>query len=243
MAQYNFGVGQMFYTPPGANQTPVQVGTLKDISLDISRDVKELYGALAFPEDVALGKGKITGKAKSGRIFGSMINALIAGSTIATGQNGAANNEIATIPTTPFQITVTNSATWQADGGIYDYTAGIWMTRVASAPATGQYSVAAGVYTYAAADVGHQVGSYYTYTIATGKTVSLSNPLMGAATVYTVNVFNTYRGKQKGFKLWAVVFPKISWDDKQDDFTEWNLEFQGFSDTATNKVIDHYSAE
>lgn len=243
MAQYNFGVGQMFYTPPGTNQTPVQVGTLKNVSLDISRDVKELMGANAFPEDVALGKGKISGKAKSGRIFGSMMAALIAGSTIATGQKLAANNEIGTVPTTPYQITVVNSATWVEDGGVYDYTAGIWLSRVASAPATKQYSIAAGVYTFAAADTTHQVGIYYTYTAVTGQTVSLSNPLMGAATIFSLNVFNTYRGKQKGFKLWAVCFPKVSWDDKQDDYTEWDLEFQGFADMTTNKVIDLYSAE
>jgi len=243
MAHYNFGVGQVFYTPPGANQTPVQVGTLKDVSLDISRDVKELIGANAFPEDVALGKGKISGKAKSGRIFGSMLNALIAGSTIATGQKGAANNETWTIPTTPFQVTVAQSATWSEDGGVYDYTAAKWLSRVASAPATGQYSVAAGVYTFAAADVAHIVGIYYSYTIVTGTTVSLANPLMGAATIYTLNVFNTYRTKQKGYKLWAVCFPKVSWDDKQDDYTEFDLEFQGFADMTTNKVIDLFQAE
>jgi hypothetical protein len=55
VAQYNFGVGQLFIIPPGTNPTPVNVGTLKDVSIDISRDVKELIGAKAFPEDVALG--------------------------------------------------------------------------------------------------------------------------------------------------------------------------------------------
>ena len=243
MAQFNFGVGQMFFTPPGTNQTPVNIGTLKNISLDISRDVKELMGANAFPEDVGLGKGKITGKAKSGRINGATFQSLVAGATIATGQALAANNETGTIPGTPFQITTVNSATWTADGGVYDYTASKWLARVASGPATGQYAVTAGVYTFAAADTGHIVGLYYTYTATTGFTTTLQNPLMGAATVFSLVVFNTYRGKQKGYKLWAVTFPKISWDDKQDDFTEWDLEFQGFTDMSTNNVISLYTAE
>lgn len=241
MAQYNFGVGQVFFKPAGTNQQPVQVGTLKDVSLDISRDIKELTGANAFPEDVALGKGKITGKAKSGQIFGMMLNALIAASTIATGQTLAANNEIATIPTTPFQVTAVNSATWTVDGGVYDYTAGKWLSIIPSAPASGQYSVAAGVYTFAAADVGHQVGLYYSYTAATGFTTTLSNPLMGAATQFQLCVFNTYKGIQSGYKLWAVVFPKLSWDNKQDDYTEWDIEFQGFTDGTTNNVISVYT--
>lgn len=243
MAQYNFGVGQLSIVPPGANATPVNVGTLKNVSLDITRDVKELMGANAFPEDVALGKGKISGKAKSGRIQGALINAILAGATQTTGQTAAANNELATIPTTPFTVTATQSATWVQDLGVYDYTAAKWLTRVASAPATGQYSIAAGVYTFAAADTGHQVGLYYTYTIAaTGLTNTLNNPLMGAATVFQLFVFNTYRGKQVGYKLYATVFPKMALADKNDDYRETDLEFQAFADSNGN-IISVYTAE
>ena len=239
----NFGVGQLFITPPGTNQTPVQVGILQDISLDITRDTKELTGSLAFPVDVALGKGKITGKVKHANINAALVAAVLAGSTTATGQVLAANNETSTIPASPYSVTVANSATFKDDGNVYDYTAGIWMSRVASAPATGQYSLAAGVYTFAAADTTHQVGIYYTYTAAsTGKTVSLSNPLMGAATTFTMVVANSYRGKQKGYKLYAVVFPKLSLADKNEDYTTSDLEYQAFTD-SNNKVIDVYVAD
>ena len=241
MAQYNFGVGQLFIVPPGANPTPVNVGTLKDVSIDISRDVKELLGANAFPEDVALGKGKITGKAKSGRIQAGLIASILAGSTTSTGQTAAANNEISNIPGTPYQVTAINGATFVQDGGVYDYTAGIWLKCVASAPATGQYSVsAAGVYTFAAADTTHQVGLYYTYTIATGNKIALTNPLMGAATIFQLNCFNTYGGKQFGYTLYAVVMPKLSLAGKQDDYTEVDLEFQAFADTL-NRVISVFT--
>ena len=241
MAQYNFGVGQLFIVPPGANPTPVNVGTLKDISIDISRDVKELVGSYAFPEDVALGKGKITGKAKSGRIQAGLIAAILAGSTTSTGQTAAANNEISNIPSTPYQVTALNGATFVQDGGVYDYTAGKWLSVVASAPATGQYSVTAlGVYTFAAANTTHQVGLYYTYTMVTGNNIHLNNVLMGQATIFQLNAFNTYGGKQFGYKLWAVVFPKLSLAGKQDDYTEVDLEFQAFTDT-NNNVINVYT--
>jgi hypothetical protein len=241
VAQYNFGVGQLSIIPPGANPTPVNVGTLKDVSLDISRDVKELVGANAFPEDVALGKGKISGKAKSGRIQGALINAILAGSTIATGQTAAANNELSNIPTTPYQVTALNGATFVADLGVYDYTAGIWLKCVASAPATGQYSVSvAGVYLFAAADTTHQVGLYYTYTMVAGTKVALSNPLMGAATIFQLNAFNTYGGKQFGYTLYAVVMPKLSLAGKQDDYTEVDLEFNAFADSL-NRVISVFT--
>jgi hypothetical protein len=241
VAQYNFGVGQLFIVPPGANPTPVNVGTLKDVSLDISRDVKELIGAYAFAEDVALGKGKISGKAKSGRIQGGLIAAILAGSATTTGQTAAANNELSTIPTTPYQVTALNGATFVQDGGVYDYTAGKWLTCIASAPASGQYSVsAAGVYTFAAADTTHQVGLYYTYTMVTGNKVALTNQLMGAATIFQLNVFNTYKGGQFGYTLYAVVMPKLSLAGKQDDYTEVDIEFQGFADSL-NRVVSVYT--
>jgi hypothetical protein len=241
VAQYNFGVGQLFITPPGATPTPVNVGTLKEVSIDVSREVKELFGAKAFPEDVALGKGKITGKAKAGRIQSGVIAAMLAGSTTATGQTAAANNEIFVIAATN---TALNGATFVQDGGVYDYTAGLWLARVSSGPVTGQYSgpTVAGVYTFAAADAGHQAGLYYTYTKATGVNIDQNNVLMGAATTFQMNVFNTYGGKNVGFKLFAVVFPKLSLAMKQDDYTEDDLEFQCFADSLDN-VINVYTAE
>ncbi len=244
MAQYNFGVGQLFIVPPGTNPTPVNVGTLKEVSVDISRDTKEMKGAKTFPEDIALAGGKITGKAKSGRIQGDLIASVLAGSTVTTGQKAAANNEIATWATSITGAQITGGATFDQDGGIYDYTAGIWMKAVASAPATGQYAIntSTGAYTGASADVGHQVGLYYTYTKATGKTITLKNPLMGSAVTFKLNAFNTYKSKDTGYTLYAVLFPKLSLASKQDDYTENDLEFQAFAD-ANDNVISVYTAE
>lgn len=242
MSQFNFGVGQLFITPPGANATPINVGTLQEVSLDISRDVKEMHGSNAFPEDVALGKGKLSGKAKTGRIQAGLIATLLAGSTTSTGQTASAVNELSTVPATPYQVTVVNSATFVDDGGVYDYTASKWLSKVAGAPATGQYSVAAGVYTFAAADTTHQVGIYYTYTLTTGNKVALTNQLMGTITQFQLVVMNTYKGKNVGYKLYAVVFPKLSLTGKNDDFTVQDVEFQGFADSS-NRVIDVYTAE
>lgn len=243
MPVFPFGVGQLFLVPPGSNPTPINVGTLKDVSLDISRDVKEMYGANAFPEDVALGKGKITGKAKSGRFQASLIAAIMNGSTTTTGQTAAANNELNTIPATPYQCTAINGATFVQDGGVYDYTTGAWKTCVASLPAAGQYTVsAAGVYLFAAAETGHSIGLYYTYTLTTGVKVALSNQLMGSVTTFQVNVFNTVKGNNLGYTLYACVFPKLSFGNKQDDYSEVDIEFQAFTD-SNGRVLSIYNAQ
>jgi hypothetical protein len=78
MALYGFGAGALWGTPLTdafgaaiANPTPLLFGVLQDVSVDISADVKELYGQNSFPEAVARGKTKIAGKAKFGRINGA----------------------------------------------------------------------------------------------------------------------------------------------------------------------------
>lgn len=79
-------------------------------------------------------------------------------------------------PAGPYTITVTNAATYVADGGVTK--AGVAMTKVTAAPTVGQYSVntATGVYTFAAADANVAVVITYRYTLAPALyTVTLPN--------------------------------------------------------------------
>lgn len=74
--------------------------------------------------------------------------------------------EGATIPATPgpYTVTVAHSAAFSSDVKVMD---GVTqMTKVASAPAAGQYSVAAGVYTFNAADQGKAITITYKYLIS-----------------------------------------------------------------------------
>jgi len=242
--QYNFGVGLLTLIPAGSNPTPQQVGILQDVTLDIAVASKELYGSYQFPIDVARAAGKISGKAKFAAIRGSMISNLLGGSSIATGATYASQNEIGTIPTPsgPYTITVTNSATFVEDLGVFDTVSGVFLTRVASAPATGQYSVAAGVYTFAAADTGHLVWISYSYTAATGKTVTLTNQLMGTGNTFSLSLFNSFRSMNSGIKLFAVQVPKLSYALKNEDYTMQDLNFDAFANGA-GKVLEQYTAE
>jgi len=242
--QFSFGLGTLWIVPPGANPTPIQVGTLQEVTTNFDADVKELYGAQSFPVDVATGKRKITGKAKTAELNSALISSILAGSTITAGQIMSARNESAVIPTGGGPLTPLNGATFAGDGGVYDYTASLWMARVESAPAAGQYELdeTTGDYTFAAADAGHRVGLYYLYTATTGNTVALANQDMGASIVFQLNVFNEYRGKQSGFKFYAVVFPKLDFSPKQDDYTEIDLDFSAFADDSGN-VVDVFLAE
>lgn len=240
----SFGAGIVTLTPSITNPTPVQVATLKDVSIDISYTEKELRGANTFPEDVARAGGKISGKAKSGRINGGLMQLLLTGATQSTGRVIPVSGETGTIPTTPFTITVANGATFDTDLGVIDLNTGLAMVRVASAPATGQYSVntATGVYTFAAADTGHQVAFRYLYKNTTlGTTLDYSNQLMGTAQTFEVTVFNSYAGGDHGFRLYACTLPKLSLSYKNEDYTESDIDFSAFANTA-GKVISVYQS-
>lgn len=240
---YMFGAGNVYLVPSGSNPTPLEVGTLQEVSLDFSFESKELYGNKQFPVMVARGKGKITGKAKSGAFRGGLISSILSGATSATGRHIGAV-EVSAVPTTPFAITVTHSANFADDLGVVDVASGTSMTRVAATPATGEYSVAAGVYTFAAADTGKSVQISYAYTdAATGKTISYSNQLMGAQSIYTLSLYNTNPdGSKFGMKLMQVVFPKLAMGWKNDDFTMPDLDINAFAD-STGKVLEAYVPE
>jgi hypothetical protein len=152
MPSYGFGAGVLWATPLTdatgtaiANPSPVLFGTLQEVSVDISGDVKELYGQNQYADAVARGKAKIQCKAKAARFNGLLLNEVFFGQTVNTGLIADYYDTIGSqIPaTSPYYINPTppNSGTWSAPLAVRN-SSGNPMTRVASAPATGQYSVA-----------------------------------------------------------------------------------------------------
>ena len=69
LEQYSFGAGTLFLVRTDiATPTPTRIGTLQDVSIDMSFDAKELTGQYQAPVAVARGKMKITGKSKFAKI-------------------------------------------------------------------------------------------------------------------------------------------------------------------------------
>lgn len=249
---YQFGSGTLFGFPNGGNTapnpTPMKFGTLQDVSVDISGDVKQLYGQKQFPEAVARGKCKISGKAKFASINGKMMNDLFFGQPLGTGMVKTALDETATVPATPFQITVANAATFKQDWGARyasGANAGVPLTRVAASPATGQYSVntTTGVYTFASGDTGASVLISYTFTAAsTGTQLNITNQLMGFAPTIQVLLESAYNANQFSILLYSVIASKLSFATKQEDFIIPEFDFEAFANAA-GQVADMYSNE
>lgn len=73
---------------------------------------------------------------------------------------GAQVTETHTVPATPYKVTVSGAASFSCDQSV-KYASGTALTRVTGSPTAGQYSVSAGVYTFAAADTGQSLSFAY----------------------------------------------------------------------------------
>ena len=248
MAQYGFGSGVVFAVPlsnaqgsPLANGTPVRFGVLQDVSVDFSFTNKELHGQNQFPVAIGRGQGKITGKAKVGQFNGALVNSLFFGQTLVSGQSAIADKESLTISSDTG--TVANTTTFEDDLGVVYASSGLPLTRVASMPAVGQYSVTpAGAYTFAAGDTGAVTGnilvSYRYQTPATGTTassVTLTNQLMGYAPTFKAELYVPYASKQLVITLNQCIGSKLNFATKLDDFLIPEFDFEAFSD-ASNTI-------
>lgn len=253
MTQYAFGAGSMYVTPLQdstgtaiANPTPMKLMDLQEGSFDFSGEEKLLYGQNSFPAAAGIAKRKLGVKVKNARVLARAWNTLFFGQTLTTGIIGIKTDTVgAAVPTTPFTITPTvpGSGTWAADLGVLD-ASGNPMTRVASAPATGQYSVAAGVYTFAAADTTKVVyiNFRYTATSTTASKMAVANQPMGYAPLFSADLSVIYQGKETYFGLPACMASKFTLAFKNDDFALPEFEFSGM-DNGSGNVMNWSTSE
>lgn len=253
--QFVFGPGNLVATPLTdaygnaiVNPTPRQLGAFQEASFDSSADTKMLYGSSQFPIAVGRGKAKVTLKVKNAQISVDKWNALYVGQPLnqTVGVYSAYMDTLGTaIPTTPFQITpvttyaaylVGTSPAFGYDLGVQDSNGNAYV-RVASAPTTGQYTVTAGVYLFAAADVAKLVFISFAYTAtpaAGAKNVylNINNLPMGQAPFLQVDMYCTYGGNPLLLTLFNAIATKLSFATKLDDFAIPDLEFDGFATGA-----------
>jgi hypothetical protein len=241
-----FSVGFAVGIPTGTNPTPARFGYLKDWGWDFKSEIKELIGEGQFVEEAVVGLVKVNGKIVFQQV-GAMTLAALLGGTAVTGMKIGSRDEGPTvIPTTPFQITVTNGATFFENLGVFLLTAatGLYtpMTRGATATATGVYSVndTTGVYTFNTADAGKSVIISYNYTAAAaGSTISISQRTSGTTTNFSLCFQNSIKDNF-GFRFPKVVIPDLSFAPKQNDWADMTCSFTAMVDTVTRKIVDVY---
>lgn len=255
MAQFSFGAGNMYVTQlqdaTGAaivNPTPYPLMVLQEGAIDFSGDLKELYGQNQYAVAIGRGKMKMGVKVKPARIFAGVWNAIFFGQTLSAGLVANYTDTTGTaIPATPFQITITppSSGTFAADMGVLN-ASGSPMKRVASAPATGQYSVnvATGVYTFAAADTGLVVyiNYQYTATVTGAQKQTVANLPMGYAPVFKADLTVSYLGKISTFSFPNAISTKMAIGFKNEDFAIPEFDFSAF-DNGAGQVMTWSTSE
>jgi hypothetical protein len=183
-----FGAGVAFATLNASNPTPIRFGLVQDQSITFKRGAKEIFGPNQLAADVSSGEMSVTGKVTAGTTNARIFTDLLFADSGASGIVRESDNELGTVAgSSPYIVTVANSATWTQDLGVTAVASGVRYVRVASAPVAGtSYTVAAGVYTFAAGDEGLSFKISYLYTVpSTGESVTLSNQPMGKVGNFT----------------------------------------------------------
>jgi hypothetical protein len=255
--QLTFGAGDAFatllqdaYGVAVSNPTPTRIAGLQELSLEFSGDLKEFYGQNRYALAVAQGKVKTGGKFKGALINGQSLNALFFGSGLtspSTTMAVVADTTGTAVPTTPFQITPTvpSSGTWVEDLGVVN-ASGRTMDRVASSPTTGQYSVSAGVYTFASADTGivMYISFRYSFTASGTKKIQLLNLPMGYTPVFKLSYQGTFQGKRALVVLNNVVSTKLMmFGSKNDDFSVPEIDYSAQADASGFSLGDIWTTE
>lgn len=236
-----FGPGKaILRRTDGGDTTPFNVGYVNELSLDMSFDTKELFGQKQFPLVVARGTAKTSGKIKAATRSGRALNTLILGGTWTSGtQYGLTQTAATAIPTTPFQITpvVPNSGTFDHDCGVINAATGEPFTLVASGPTAGQYTVAAGVYTFSSADnvsgISVKISFVYQWTTGSaGQYQVIQNADIGTTPTFQLDYSTILYGAEYLVTLYACVGSKDSLAFKISDFAMPEYDFAFFADAS-----------
>lgn len=235
--QYGFAAGSLIATPTNVSgiSTPVRIGTVQDISVDFTADLKELYGQNRYAIALAPGKTKVEVKAKFAQISANLFNQIYFGASVTgTAQTLAAMGELGTIASGG-TLTVANAATFVQDEGVVYNATSLPLTNVGTISAAGQYkSVGAGIYNFNTGDVGSVVALNYLFTSTGGVTVQLSNPAMGTGPSFKMVLNQSFDGRQFTMILNQCQAAKLSMPTKQDDWLIAEVDFMVAADASGN---------
>ena len=245
-----FGSGYALAAPvsgsgnPPTNPSPFHFNVIQNMKFTVSGDIKELFGQNQWPVDTAIGKRGVKGSIEFAQMSNFLLSQGFTGDAVSAGVEQDVPAEQHTIPATPYQVTIAPplSGTFVADRGVIFVATGVQLTKVASGPTTGEYSVnvGTGVYTFAAADTTLGVFIAYTFSLAaTGTSLIAANHPMGWGPIISLDCWFPYENGNGGLEGIGFNFPfcrlgKIDVATKLDDYTMYTTDFAAFAGANGN---------
>lgn len=232
------GVGWVSLVPSGTYPDPVHLAEIEALDFNITEEDADLEDSNGDIIDSFTTKRVFEGTVTLKDLSASLIAAATRGVTVAAGtKQGYAQSGV--IPTTPFQITVTNGATFADDLGVIDLTSGKAMTCAATATGTGVYAVntTTGQYTFNTADAGHTVLINYRATqSSTGNTASIASATASSNTYYGLHCHQVIAGKPWGIYIPQARLPGLSAKFSKGGWSDTTLKFKASKDASNNFV-------
>jgi hypothetical protein len=232
MADIIFHSGEIKVIPRNTlTPTPLDLLTVQETSFDFKGDIKKLMGEGQYAYDAAVGTTEITLKCKNGQLNPKTFNDVFFGKTIT--QNGESYVKGEEITVAAAAATLTGGANTLQDLGIFNKNTGTQYTRVASAPAAGQYVWgAAGALTFNASENTQVLlASYIKTDTATMQSTIATNELAG--TTITIEAFfhKKFRdGRQFNLHFYNIIIPSLSFAYKLNDYTMPEFTMEAFAD-------------
>jgi hypothetical protein len=221
MGVARFGPGIAIVTRTDVSpSTPINIGYAQSLSLSWKGSTKDLFGQDQFPILSARSTIKTSGKLVAAVDSGIALNTMFFGQSFTAGGIIWSIGELHSVPaSSTYTITVSNSATFDVDLGVVYTATSLPFQKVASVSAAGQYSEAAGVYTFDSADASAAVAITYSSTVTTpGQNIIIANKLPAAKPVI--------------YRIYSCISDSLSDDFKLEDFALPTFDFSFFQNAA-----------
>lgn len=243
--EFVFGAGRIFAINDGLNKVPseptliqpVQFLSIQEASVDETIQMPELNSTLEFPDAVASGRRKLTGKVNFGRVDLLLLNQIVFGeNSYAAGGTLLQGAEPDSVPATPGPYTVViappSSGTFVAGLGVYYASSGKQFEKVTTVAAAGQYQLDAstGTYTFDAADQGVGVLINYTYSTTTvGHNFTVTSQVMGLRQRPTFSLYLSMPAQgNSDMLIYSCRASKLNRPFKADDFMKMEMDFEAY---------------
>lgn len=238
-----FAAGRFYGVANVTVPTPTKFSIPQDQSITFKRATKSLFGENQFAADISAASVEVTGKVTFATLQPRVFSDLLFGDAGVAGQIKEINGEAGTVAAvSTYIITVANHTTWTTDLGVVNVLTGTRYVRVAGGAevAGASYSVAAGVYTFAAGDANANMKLSYLYTdSSSGETITITNQQMGDATAFTAIMQFNWSSEQSVLTLNKCLASDTEISTKLDDYAKPTFGFMSSCDT--NDVLGTFS--